>query len=260
MAYSVVTVEVDEIDENERKRLYRTLVGIPCMRDGYGVAPSYVRKKLRVLKTHREALYGNDGGVMRAIRRVYLLYQGPHRRSATSTVVAFAVVCDTVEFHRLRPEHVPNTVYLALLCGTSAWRLVSALKSEYVDNGVGVTMDALSHTIAYYHNPSFGVVRMIDTEAAFRASGTLQKRYASLTPSQRKETAADMLDEIERGDSFTRAAESAFQDRSEPDYSYLVAHLVMWPEASSAPSFARLCVRDAAPIRARRERRERVRP
>jgi hypothetical protein len=116
-------------------------------------------------------------------------------------------------------------------------------------------MHALPHTIAYYHNPSFGVVRMIDSEAAFRASSTLQKRYALLTPSERKETAEGMLDEIERGDSFTRAAESAFQDRSEPDYSYLVAHLVMWPNESSAPSFARLCVRDAARTRARRERR-----
>ena len=241
MHYSVVTVEIGDLDVTERTRLYRTLVGIPCMKDGYGVAKAYVKDKLRVLKTDPAVRYGNEGGTMRAIRRVLLLYEGPRLRSARSTVVAFAVVCDTVAFHRLKPEHVQNTVYLALLCGTSAWRLVSALKSAYVDGGVGVTMDALEHTIAYYHNPTFGVVRMIDTEASFRASTKLQTAYASLPPSRRKDAADRMVDEIEKGDAFSPAAESAFQGRSQPDYTYMVAHLVMWP---SAPSFAQLCVRD----------------
>ena len=191
---------------------------------------------------------------MRAIRRVFLLYEGPKLRSARSTVVAFAVVCDTVAFHRLRPEHVANTVYLALLCGTGAWRLVNKLRSEYVDHGVGVTMDALAHTLEYYHQPAFGVVRMIDTAKSFTGSVRLQAAHKELLSGPEKKhkletLASAMLREIELGDAFVPAEESAFQGRSEPDYSYFVAHLVMWP---SQISFSMMCIPDKPRRGARR--------
>ena len=252
MHYTVETVEVDELDATERTKLYRTLVGIPCMKDGRGVMKSYVKDKLRTLKT--DGMYGNEGGTMRAIRRVLLLYEGPKLRSARNTVVAFAVLCDTVVFHRLRPEHVAETVYLALLCGTGAWRLVNKLRSEYVDRGVGVTMDALPHTLAYYHQPAFGVVRMIDTAKSFTGSVRLQAAHKELLSAPEKKHKLEtltsaMLREIELGDAFSLAEESAFQGRSEPNYSYFVAHLVMWP---SQASFNEMCIPDAPRRRARR--------
>jgi hypothetical protein len=198
------------MDKNERVALYKTLVGIPCIKDGNGVDASYVKDRLRALRTTsarttaKRIYYGS-----REIRSILLLHEGGRRRSGREVVVAFAVVCKPTRFHRLRPKHVLATVHLALLCGTSAWRLVRALKAEYVDDGVGVTMDALPHVIAYYMNPTFGVVRMIDTEDSFRKSATMQREYTLDAAQPRR--VQSMLAEIERGDEFTPAGESAFQ-------------------------------------------------
>lgn len=222
--------------------LYKTLVGISCIKDGYGVDASHVRDRLRVLRTAAKRLYYGE----REIRSIYLLYEGGRRRSGREVVVAFAVVCKPTRFHRLLPKHVRSTVHLALMCGASAWRLVRALKAEYVDDGVGVTIDALPHVIAYYMNPTFGVVRMIDTEDSFRKSATVQREYARDKVQSRR--VRGMLDEIERGDELTPDDESAFKRPGSPDLSRRVAHLVMVPEATpfESATFAALCAPSVA--------------
>lgn len=221
--------------------LYRTLVGISCIKDGYGVDASHVRDRLRVLRTAAKPLYYGE----REIRSIFLLYEGGRRRSGREVVVAFAVVCNPTRFHRLLSKRVSSTVHLALLCGARAWRLVLALKAAYVDHGVGVTIEALPHVIAYYMNPTFGVVRMIDTEDSFRKSVTVQREHTRDKVQSRR--VMEMIDEIERGDKFTPEDERAFQRPGVRDLSRLVAHLVMVPvETPESATFAALCAPSVA--------------
>ena len=49
---------------------YKTLVGISCIKDGYGVEASHVRDRLRVLRTAAKRLYYGE----REIRSIFLLY------------------------------------------------------------------------------------------------------------------------------------------------------------------------------------------
>ena len=237
-----------------------------------GIDEEWLQKKLMALVEDRP--YGETDppgdGHMRPILSIFWTREG-----ASTPVTAFAVVCapspdtysDTVErehrFHRLRHEHVENSVYLAILCGSGATRIMDHLVRRYEDKII--TLDSLTHVIPYYLRPAFGVARMIDTEASFRRSIAIQQEYnAAGTKEQKRkvrEKALRLKSEILEAEEFTPLAECAVRGRAErgviSDYSYLYAHIVILPAYLHNATFGDLCKpTDSSPGRPDRKRVE----
>jgi hypothetical protein len=232
-----------------------------------GINAEWLEKKLMALVEDRP--YGETDapgdGHLRPILSIFWTREG-----ASSPVSAFAVVCApshdtyaspaTVErehrFHRLRHEHVDNSVYLAILCGSGATRIMDFLVKRYEDKVI--TLDSLPHAIPYYLRPNFGVARMIDTEASFRRSIAIQQEYAVAKSKQHKmkvrEKALRLKSELLKAEEFTPLAECAERGRAEETnkvydeagkeidyYTYLYAHIVILPAYLRDASFDDLC-------------------
>ena len=216
-----------------------------------GIDAPWLQEKLLALVEDRP--YGETDppgdGHLRPILSIFWT-----REAESSPVTAFAMVCapspDTGRehrFHRLRHEHVENSVYLAILCGSGATKIMDHLVKRYAD--VVITLDSLTHVIPYYLRPEFGVARMIDTELSFKRSAAIQQEYtAAKTKEERiavREKAVRLKSEILKAEEFTPLAECAVRGRAdrgvEPDMSYVYAHIVILPAYLHGASFDQLC-------------------
>ena len=248
--------EVKFLSPEQRKSIYDVIWQVNCLtptKSGgtMGIDAEWLEHKLLALVEDRP--YGETDppgdGHLRPILSIFWT-----REAESSPVTAFAMVCapspDTGRehrFHRLRHEHVDSSVYLAILCGSGATKIMDHLVKRYAD--VVITLDSLTHVIPYYLRPEFGVARMIDTEATFRRSAAIQQEYtAAKTKEERiavREKAVRLKSEILKAEEFTPLAECAVRGRAdrgvEPDMSYVYAHIVILPAYLHGASFDQLC-------------------
>ena len=246
--------EVRLLSPEQRKEIYDVIWQVNCLTTNEkgvstGIDAEWLEVKLLALVEDRP--YGETDppydGHLRPILSIFWT-----REAESSPVTAFAMVCAPSpdrehRFHRLLHEHVETSVYLAILCGSGATKIMDHLVRRYAD--VVITMDSLTHVIPYYLRPEFGVARMIDTELSFKRSGLIQQQYnEAKTKEERKavrEKAVKLKNEILKAEEFTPLAECAVRGRAdrgvEPDMSYLYAHIVILPAYLQGASFDELC-------------------
>jgi hypothetical protein len=254
----VEEIVVSTLSRAQRESLYDVIWRVNCLTTNNkgvptGIDADWLQHKLLALVEDRP--YGETDepgdGHLRQIISIFLTREA----GASSPVSAFAVVCAPSperehRFHRLLHQHVDNSVYLAILCGSGATRIMDHLVKRY-ERSI-ITLDSLTHVIPYYLRPEFGVARMIDTKGSFEDSRKIQERYKSAhTKEDRaavRESAVKLKKHILPAEAFTPLAECAVRGRVErgvkEDDTYQYAHIVILPADMGEPTFGQLCKTD----------------
>jgi hypothetical protein len=245
--HSIVAFELDTLDAARLNRLVKTMIRISCMKaDGdtlVGIPGWYMKEKLGGLAPGN-LQYGEDGGVKRKATHAYVHF------TKRGTASAFALVCAAGSiFHRLRPRHVKESVYLAMLCGQHATSIYTHLLELHRTRFI--TLDSLPHSITYYLRGQFRAAVAIDTPAAFDASVSARayavecmqhaKRPRERALGRYRDT---IVREIQRGEIFVPIAECSNRGHSRQRPGYKQAHMVVPPVRYDRLSFRALCVED----------------
>lgn len=250
--------------------LFLSIEEVVCLKDvtedgktrQVGIPPHYMKEKFDHLLAHNLE-YGEEGGVKRTAKFVYVYKNAKIDRrgdiiSTSGKPIAFALVCSHGHiFHRLRPHHVANSVYLAMLCGSNATALYREVLREARETGKVVTLDSLPHVITYYLRPEFGTAVAIDTEVAFDLSRALQKYFhecklgtKKLDEKKLREYRDRITREIAPGEKFVPVSESSARgherwlqrDRT----GYIQAHIVVFDGNTDEIDFDTICIPDSS--------------